>query len=278
MARKDKNQAGATAPAQDVAGDNVKVDIQTEETPEIEDAEAAATEPLEADVVEGEVVGEAAADADDEQAMIDAAIAAGEAAANEDFKASAQKIAAERDELAKQLADVQGTIDAAKAEAANATERYSRLQADWDNYRKRSERERVVERERACEGMVKDLLPAIDDLERAIEHASSAAEGNEAVQQLVDGVSAVHAKIISTLEKQGVEVIDPAGDAFDPQDHQAVGRVENADVYDETVADVYQKGYRLAGKVVRPAMVTVAYGGAKRPAEPEAEAQEGVSE
>ena len=74
------------------------------------------------------------------------------------------------------------------------------------------------------------------------------------------------------LEKQGVEVIDPAGEAFNPMDHQAVGRVENPDVYDETVADVYQKGYRLGGKVVRPAMVTVSYGGAKRPAEPEGEA------
>ena len=75
-------------------------------------------------------------------------------------------------------------------------------------------------------------------------------------------------------EKQGVEVIDPAGQPFDPQDHQAVGRVENADEYDETVADVYQKGYRLGGKVVRPAMVTVTYGGAKRPAEaPEGDAE-----
>ena len=70
------------------------------------------------------------------------------------------------------------------------------------------------------------------------------------------------------LEKQGVEVIDPAGQPFNPMDHQAVGRVENADEYDETVADVYQKGYRMGGKVVRPAMVTVTYGGAKRPAEP----------
>lgn len=240
--------------------------------PKVDKTKAGAAAPAE-EVVEGTVVDEAADALDDEQARIDTAIAAGEAAANADFKADAEKIAAERDELAKQLAGVQDEIDAAKAEAASASERYSRLQADWDNYRKRSERERVTERERACEGMVKDLLPSIDDLERAIEHASSAAEGNEAVQQLVAGVSAVHAKIIASLEKQGVEVIDPAGEAFDPQDHQAVGRVENADVYDETVADVYQKGYRLAGKVVRPAMVTVAYGGEKRPAEPEAGAQ-----
>ena len=79
-------------------------------------------------------------------------------------------------------------------------------------------------------------------------------------------MSAVHTKMVDVLVKQGVEVIDPAGEAFDPLSHQAVGRVENPKVFDETVADVYQKGYRMGGKVVRPAMVTVAYGGEKRPA------------
>lgn len=274
MARKDTtNQAGATAPAKDIAGDDVKVDIETEDTQEVE---AAPAEPVEADVIDGDTV-EAAAEAveadevelDDEQARIEAAIAAGEAAAAEDFKADATKLAAERDELASQ-------IDAAKAEAAEAKESFMRLRADWENYRKRAERERITERERACETLIKDLLPGIDDLERAIEHASTAAEGDEVAKQLVDGVSAVHTKLVAALEKQGAEVIDPAGEAFDPQEHQAVGRIENADVYDETVQDVYQKGYRLAGKVVRPAMVTVAYGGAKRPTEPEVEAQDGA--
>lgn len=249
---KRNNKVGASAPTENGAGDNVKVDIETEETPGAEAPEEAAEQNATPEAV------------DDEQALIDAAIAAGEAAADEDFKAAAEKAGAERDELAAQ-------IDAAKAEATDANERFMRLRADWENYRKRVERERVTDRERACEGLVKDLLPAIDDLERAIEHAGAAAEDNEAVKQIVDGVAAVHTKIVTTLEKQGVEVIDPAGEAFDPQDHQAVGRVENTDVYDETVADVYQKGYRMAGKVVRPAMVTVAYGGEKRPTEPEQE-------
>lgn len=232
MARTDKSKAGASAPAQTGTGDNVKLD--------------------------------------DEQARIDAAIAAGEAAAEADFKDAATKLGAERDELAAKLASVQDEIDAAKEEAAKATDRFARLQAEWDNYRKRSERERAGERERACESLVKDLLPAIDDLERAIEHAG-AVEGGEVAKQLVDGVSAVHAKIVGVLEKQGVSVIDPAGEAFEPMEHQAVGRVENPEVFDETVAEVYQKGYRMGGKVVRPAMVTVAYGGEKRPVEPEAE-------
>ena len=272
MARTTVNdkQAGATAPSPE--GDDVKVDIEVEgdEKPE----QAADAQQDEAQAVEAEVIEPETSDDADEQARVEAAIKAGEAAAEADIKSEADALRAERDELAKKLADVEGDIEAAKAEAASAADRLSRLQADWENYRRRTERDRVTERERACEGLVKDLLPAIDDLERAISHAQATAEGNEVAQQLADGVSAVHEKVVSVLEKQGVEVIDPAGQPFDPQDHQAVGRVENADEYDETVADVYQKGYRLGGKVVRPAMVTVTYGGAKRPAEaPEGDAE-----
>lgn len=275
MARTTVNdkQAGATAaPAPSPEGDDVKVDIEVEgdEKPE----QTADAQQDEARAVEAEVIEPETSDDADEQARVEAAIKAGEAAAEADIKSEADALRAERDELAKKLADVEGDIEAAKAEAASAAGRLSRLQADWENYRRRTERDRVTERERACEGLVKDLLPAIDDLERAISHAQATAEGNEVAQQLADGVSAVHEKVVSVLEKQGVEVIDPAGQPFDPQDHQAVGRVENADEYDETVADVYQKGYRLGGKVVRPAMVTVTYGGAKRPAEaPEGDAE-----
>ena len=269
----DKNQAGATAaPAPSPEGDDVKVDIEVEgdEKPEqTADAQQEEPETVEAEVIEPDAEDDAPADADaDEQAKVEAAIKAGEAAAEQDFKSEADGLRAERDELAKKLASVSDDIEAAKAEAAASADRLSRLQADWENYRRRTERDRVTERERACEGLVKDLLPAIDDLERAIQHAQASAEGNDVAQQLADGVSAVHEKVVSVLEKQGVEVIDPAGQPFDPMDHQAVGRVENPDEYDETVADVYQKGYRMGGKVVRPAMVTVTYGGAKRPAEP----------
>ena len=268
----DKNQAGAPeAPAPSPEGDDVKVDIEVEgdEKPE-QTADAQQEEPqdVEAEVIEPDDAKDTSEDADDEQARVEATINAGEAAAEQDFKSEADGLRAERDELAKKLASVSDDIEAAKAEAAASADRLSRLQADWENYRRRTERDRVTERERACEGLVKDLLPAIDDLERAIAHAQATAEGNDVAQQLADGVSAVHEKVVAVLEKQGVEVIDPAGQPFNPMDHQAVGRVENADEYDETVADVYQKGYRMGGKVVRPAMVTVTYGGAKRPAEP----------
>ena len=114
-------------------------------------------------------------------------------------------------------------------------------------------------------------------MERALDHARSQ-ELAEDFSQFVDGVDAVRAKLLGVFDREGVEAIDPKGEAFDCNIHQAVGRVEDADQYDETVNDVYQKGYRMGGKVLRPAMVTVTYGGEKRSApEPEttdAEAEE----
>ena len=204
----------------------------------------------------------------EERARVEAAIRAGEEAAERELAADANKIREERDELQKKLADVENQIEAAKKEASEATERMLRLQADWENYRRRTAAERLAEKERAAEGLVTSLLPVIDDIERAIEHAG-VADGDTQFQQFVDGVSAVHAKMLGVLAKEGVEPVDPAGEAFDPLAHQAVGRVEDKDAYDETVAQVYQKGYRMGDKVIRSAMVTVTYGGPKRPAEPE---------
>ena len=110
----------------------------------------------------------------------------------------------------------------------------------------------------------------IDDIERAIDHARSQELADD-FKQFVDGVDAVHAKLLDVFAHEGVEPIDPKGEAFDPLEHQAVGRVEDASQYDETVNDVYQKGYRMADRILRSAMVTVTYGGEKRPApEPEA--------
>lgn len=200
----------------------------------------------------------------EERAHIEAAIRAGEATAEKELASDVGKIRSERDELQKKLSSVSDEIDAAKKEAADATDRLVRLQADWDNYRRRTATERLAERERAAEKLVCNLLPVLDDLERAIEHAGSA-DGNTQMQQFVEGVSAVHTKMLSVLDKEGVEPIDPVGEPFEPLAHQAVGRVEDKGVFDETVAQVYQKGYRMGEKVIRAAMVTVTYGGPKRP-------------
>lgn len=201
---------------------------------------------------------------EEEEAMVEAAKRAGAAAAEESMAAEAEQ---ERANAQAQIDDMSAELEAAKKEAADSADRLLRLQADWDNYRRRTAAERIAERERAAEKLVTNLLPILDDLERASEHATQNADGDEKLIQFVDGVMAVHNKMLDILSKEGVEMIDPAGEPFDPLMHQAVGREENPDVYDETVAQVYQKGYRMGGKVIRSAMVTVTYGGPKRPTE-----------
>ena len=166
-------------------------------------------------------------DPEEEAARVEAAKRAGEAAAAEDFKADASKVRAERDELQKQLEEAAADVEAAKKQAADASERLVRLQADWDNYRRRTAQERLDERERAAEKLVVNLLPVLDDMERASEHAAKNDADNESLMQFVDGVNAVHDKMLSVLAKEGVEVIDPVGEPFDPLIHQAVGREEN---------------------------------------------------
>ena len=148
---------------------------------------------------------------------------------------------------------------AIKAEAQDWQDKYLRLHAEWDTYRRRTTEQREVEKARATEKLVTSLLPVIDDFERTIDYATKNGEGG-----LFDGVKAVHAKLVDVLKKDGVEVIDPAGEAFDALEAQAVATVDDASVPDETVSEVYQRGYKMGTKVLRPAMVTVTSGGPKR--------------
>lgn len=150
-------------------------------------------------------------------------------------------------------------VEKAKAEADAWRDKYFRLHAEWDTYRRRMNEQRKEERLRATEKLVEGLLPVIDDFERSIAYA----EGN-GEEGLLGGVKAVHNKLNEVLKKEGVEVIDPGGEAFDALEAQAVATVDDPSVPDETVAQVYQKGYRMGNKVIRAAMVTVTVGGPKR--------------
>lgn len=157
-------------------------------------------------------------------------------------------------------------IEAARAEAQAANERYLRLQAEWDNFRKRTAREREDEKARAAESLVTKLLPVVDDLERSLEHAAKSAPEGE-FGEFVGGIHAVYEKLVDVLARTGVEAIDPAGKAFDMNEHQALAQIEDPSVPVNTVRDVYQKGYRMGGRVIRTAMVTVTKGGPARTAE-----------
>lgn len=147
----------------------------------------------------------------------------------------------------------------AKAEAAEWQDKFVRLHAEWDTYRRRTADQRAEEKARAAEKLVENLLPVIDDFERSIDYAQKNGETG-----LLSGIEAVHAKFVDALKRDGVEIIDPKGEAFDALEAQAVATVPDASVPDETVADVYQKGYKMGKKVLRPAMVTVTTGGPKR--------------
>ena len=157
----------------------------------------------------------------------------------------------------------------ATAEAAEWQDKYMRLHAEWDTYRRRTNEQRAAEKVRAAEKLVTNLLPVIDDFERTINYAEANGEGG-----LLDGVKAVSAKLLDVLAKEGVEVLDPAGQPFDALEAQAVGVVEDTEAFDETVAQVYQKGFKMGTKVLRPAMVTVTSGGPARPKPEEEEADE----
>lgn len=155
-------------------------------------------------------------------------------------------------------------VAAAQAEVQEWQDKFMRLHAEWDTYRRRTNEAREDEKARATEGLVGDLLPVIDDFERSIGYAEENGEAG-----LLDGVKQVHTKLIEVLTKGGVEVIDPVGEAFDALEAQAVAKVDDTSVPDETVAEVYQKGYRMGRKVLRPAMVTVTTGGPAREQEQE---------
>jgi molecular chaperone GrpE len=143
--------------------------------------------------------------------------------------------------------------EASGEEASDQPEDYlalaQRIQADFENYRKRVARETAAAGERARSGLVRELLPIVDNLERAL---ASAEEGE---QHLAEGVRLVHSELIAVLERNGIEQFDPAGEKFDPAEHEALSVREDGDA--GMVLDVVEKGYRSNGTVLRPARVVV---------------------
>jgi molecular chaperone GrpE len=144
----------------------------------------------------------------------------------------------------------------AKAQKADEyLELAQRTRADFENYRKRAAREAAAAQERGVAKLVKELLPAVDNLDRALEAA--AANGNSS-DDLVSGIKLVHAEVIAALNRAGVERFSPQGERFDPERHEAVAQQSVEGAQAGTVVEVYQRGYRLGDSVIRPARVVVA--------------------
>ncbi len=146
-------------------------------------------------------------------------------------------------------------VEDLKNEVALAKEQSLRVQAEMQNVRRRAQQDVEKAHKFALEKFVGDLLPVADNLERTV---IAAGEANAELSALVEGVELTLKTLLDALKRQQVEAIDPHGEPFDPQLHQAMAALENRDVEPNTVLNVFQRGYTLHGRLVRPAMVVVA--------------------
>jgi len=148
---------------------------------------------------------------------------------------------------------------ALRAENQQLKDRYLRTLADFDNLRKRTEREKADFFRYALAGVLKDLLPVLDNFDRGLEHAE---EGDE----FHKGMLLIYKQLYEVLQKHGLKPIEESGVHFDPNIHEAVVREEDDSVPSQTVVAVLQKGYFLHDRLLRPALVKVAVGGPDRTA------------
>ena len=199
----------------------------TAEKPEAENTAQASEEEMQVAASAAEA-GDAAA----EQAAEDAGAEAGDAGGEQ-----AQDPAAELEALKKQLAE--------------GAERMKRLQADFENFRRRTRQEKEELSNLVVQDFIKELLPMLDNFDRAM-----AAEATDAAK-FQQGVEMIYNQLAEILKNRGMELIDTKEAKFDPNFHQAAMRVENPELEDETIAMELQKGYMVKGKVIRPSMVQV---------------------
>ncbi len=134
-------------------------------------------------------------------------------------------------------------------------DKYLRLAAEFDNYKRRVQRDQSDTIRFANERLFKDLLPTLDNLERALQ---SGGREQALIEGLLEGVELTYKHFLDTLQKMGMKQVASVGELFDPAKHQAVGQVESLTVPENVIVDEYQKGYFLHDRILRPAMVTVA--------------------
>lgn len=152
------------------------------------------------------------------------------------------------------IVELEAAVIAAETKVVEQKDSVMRAIADADNARKRAQGEIDKARKFALEKFAAELLPVADNLERALQVANPEVE---AIKPIVDGVEMTLKSFISTIEKFGMSVIDPQGEPFNPEKHQAMSMQENAELPPNTVLAVMQKGYEINGRLLRPAMVLV---------------------
>ena len=161
-------------------------------------------------------------------------------------------------------ADLEAKLAAARSEADDHRERMLRMAAELDNFKKRAAREQDDLRKYATEGLIRQLLTVVDNLERAI---ASVTPDNQNERSVVDGVAMTLTEIMKILEKHHVSPIEALGEPFDPAFHQAMSQEERDDQPPNTVVQEFQKGYLIHDRLLRPAMVVVSKAFPEAPAD-----------
>lgn len=154
-------------------------------------------------------------------------------------------------DLVAHLAAITADRERLATEKGELQEQLLRRQADFENFRRRAERDRSEFLQFAGMELVRDLLPVLDDFARALKVEGASAD-------YARGIELIYNRLYESLKKMGLEPIDTAGQKFDPNLHQAVDRVETDDQEDHQILEEYQKGYKFKGKLLRPSMVKVA--------------------
>jgi molecular chaperone GrpE len=184
----------------------------------------------------------------------DEELEAGIEAEQQDAEKTPNKEVVEFTEDQQRIFELEAAVIAAETKLVDQKDSVMRAIADADNARKRAQGEIDKARKFALEKFAGELLPVADNLERALQVANPE---DEAIKPIVDGVELTLKSFFSTIEKFGMTVIDPQGQPFNPEKHQAMSMQENADLPANTVMAVMQKGYEINGRLLRPAMVLV---------------------
>ena len=157
---------------------------------------------------------------------------------------------------AEEFSRMKEELDRVKAESEERSDRMLRTIADYENSKKRAEREKAEFFKYAVEGVIKDIIPVVDNIERGIESAKASKD----FDSLNEGIQLIHKQLDELLKKRGVTVIQAQGEPFDPNLHEAVMHIESDDVPENAVIEEFQRGYLLHDRVIRPSMVSVSRG------------------
>jgi molecular chaperone GrpE len=172
---------------------------------------------------------------------------------NEDLKDENQLL----DEAEAEAQAVENEFDLLQAELIELKDKYARVHADFDNIKKRLEREKYVALEYANEKFAKDLIPVLDSLDGALGSLESELSPEELYAKLKEGIELTHKQLLSALEKNGVTKVDHS-ESFDPNIHNAVQSVDSDEVESGQIVQTFQTGYKYRDRVLREAMVVVA--------------------